>query len=64
MNQELIDLAVERGRLLEREAGLAPWIDAVAPARRASAANLAHYLAPVSYTHLDVYKRQLMGMGQ
>jgi hypothetical protein len=39
------DLESLRKAMLEREAGLAPWIDAVAPARRASAANLAHYLA-------------------
>ena len=39
------DLESLRKAMLEREAGLAPWVDAVAPARRASAANLAHYLA-------------------
>ena len=34
-----------RKRMLEREVALAPWLDAVIPAHRASAVNLAHYLA-------------------
>ena len=36
--------------------GPLPMLSIIVPAR-----NEAHNLVPVSYTHLDVYKRQVMG---
>ena len=56
------DLCSLRAGMLEREAALAHWIDAVAPVHRASAVNLAHYLA-LRQVDLRQIQQRLAGLG-
>jgi len=56
------DLGSLRNSMLEHENALAPWVDAVAPGHRASAVNLAHYLA-LRQVDLRAIQERLAGLG-